>query len=84
MVPEDGIEAPNIVRTDTLAKNVSDLREKDRFDAIWPIRRSALPCRQTAPQGAVSFASYVLSLIVLLLPFSWTDLMPSSLEPSVV
>jgi len=29
-----GIEAPNILHTNTLAENVSDLQEKDRFDVI--------------------------------------------------
>lgn len=29
-----GIEAPNIVRTNTLGENVSDIQEKDRFDVI--------------------------------------------------
>jgi type I restriction enzyme M protein len=29
-----GIDAPNIVHTNTLAENVSDLQEKDRFDVI--------------------------------------------------
>lgn len=29
-----GIEAPNIVRTNTLAENVADLQEKDRYDII--------------------------------------------------
>jgi type I restriction enzyme M protein len=29
-----GIEAPNIVHTNTLAENVSDLQEKDRFEVI--------------------------------------------------
>jgi type I restriction enzyme M protein len=29
-----GIEAPNIVHTNTLAENVADLQEKDRFDVI--------------------------------------------------
>ena len=29
-----GIEAPNIVHTNTLAENISDIHEKDRFDII--------------------------------------------------
>lgn len=29
-----GIEAPNIVHTNTLAENLSDIQEKDRFDVI--------------------------------------------------
>ena len=29
-----GIEAPNIVHTNTLAENISDIQEKDRFDVI--------------------------------------------------
>ena len=29
-----GIEAPNIVHTNTLAENISDIEEKDRFDII--------------------------------------------------
>ncbi|MGH6811805.1 MAG: N-6 DNA methylase [Methylocella sp.] len=29
-----GIEAPNIVHTNTLAENISDIEEKDRFDVI--------------------------------------------------
>lgn len=29
-----GIEAPNLVHTNTLAENVSDLQEKDRFDVV--------------------------------------------------
>ena len=29
-----GIEAPNIVHTNTLAENISDIQEKDRFDII--------------------------------------------------
>src|SRR5208337_4142044 len=29
-----GIDAPNIVRTNTLAENISDLQEKDRFDVV--------------------------------------------------
>ena len=29
-----GIEAPNIIHTNTLAENLSDLQEKDRFDVI--------------------------------------------------
>ena len=29
-----GIDAPNVVHTNTLAENVSDLQEKDRFDVI--------------------------------------------------
>jgi type I restriction enzyme M protein len=29
-----GIEAPNIIHTNTLAENVSDIQEKDRFDIV--------------------------------------------------
>ena len=29
-----GIEAPNIIHTNTLAENISDIQEKDRFDII--------------------------------------------------
>ena len=29
-----GIDAPNIVHTNTLAENLSDIQEKDRFDVI--------------------------------------------------
>jgi type I restriction enzyme M protein len=29
-----GIEAPNILHTNTLAENLSDIQEKDRFDVI--------------------------------------------------
>ena len=29
-----GIEAPNVIRTNTLAENVMDIQEKDRFDII--------------------------------------------------
>ena len=29
-----GIEAPNIVHTNTLAENISDIQEKDRFDIV--------------------------------------------------
>lgn len=29
-----GIEAPNLVHTNTLAENISDIQEKDRFDVI--------------------------------------------------
>ena len=29
-----GIEAPNIVHTNTLAENLADIREKDRYDII--------------------------------------------------
>ena len=29
-----GIDAPNIVHTNTLAENISDLQEKDRFEVI--------------------------------------------------
>jgi type I restriction enzyme M protein len=29
-----GIDAPNIVRTNTLSENISDIQEKDRFDVI--------------------------------------------------
>ncbi|MEJ0015351.1 MAG: N-6 DNA methylase [Acetobacteraceae bacterium] len=29
-----GIEAPNIVHTNTLAENLDDVQEKDRFDVI--------------------------------------------------
>ena len=29
-----GIEAPNIIYTNTLAENISDIQEKDRFDII--------------------------------------------------
>ena len=29
-----GIEAPNIVHTNTLAENISDIQDKDRFDVI--------------------------------------------------
>lgn len=29
-----GIEAPNIIRTNTLSENISDIQEKDRFDVI--------------------------------------------------
>ena len=29
-----GIEAPNIVHSNTLAENISDIQEKDRFDII--------------------------------------------------
>ena len=29
-----GIDAPNIIRTNTLAENISDIQEKDRFDVI--------------------------------------------------
>ena len=30
-----GIDAPNIVRTNTLSENISDIQEKDRFDVIF-------------------------------------------------
>lgn len=29
-----GIEAPHIIHTNTLAENLSDIQEKDRFDVI--------------------------------------------------
>ena len=29
-----GIEAPNIVHTNTLAENISDIQDKDRFDVV--------------------------------------------------
>src|SRR5580698_4286503 len=29
-----GIEAPNVIHTNTLAENISDIQEKDRFDVI--------------------------------------------------
>src|SRR3546814_20490749 len=29
-----GIDAPNIVHTNTLTENVSDIQEKDRFDVV--------------------------------------------------
>jgi len=29
-----GIEAPNIIHTNTLAENIMDIQEKDRFDVI--------------------------------------------------
>lgn len=29
-----GIEAPNIIHTNTLAENISDIQEKDRFDVV--------------------------------------------------
>jgi type I restriction enzyme M protein len=29
-----GVDAPNIVHTNTLAENISDLQDKDRFDVI--------------------------------------------------
>ena len=29
-----GIEAPNIIHTNTLAENISDIQEKDRYDII--------------------------------------------------
>ena len=29
-----GIDAPNIVHTNTLAENISDIQDKDRFDVI--------------------------------------------------
>ena len=29
-----GIEAPNIVHTNTLAENLADIQDKDRFDVI--------------------------------------------------
>ena len=35
-----GIEAPNILHTNTLAENLADIQEKDRYDVVSPIRRS--------------------------------------------
>ena len=29
-----GIEAPNIIHTNTLSENIADIQEKDRFDVI--------------------------------------------------
>ena len=29
-----GIEAPNIVHTNTLAENIADIQEKDRYDVV--------------------------------------------------
>ncbi len=29
-----GIDAPNIIHTNTLAENIADIQEKDRFDVI--------------------------------------------------
>jgi type I restriction enzyme M protein len=36
-----GIEAPNIVHTNTLAENISDIQEKDRYHIVLANRRSA-------------------------------------------
>jgi type I restriction enzyme M protein len=36
-----GIEAPNIVHTNTLAENIADIQDKDRYDVVWPTRPSA-------------------------------------------
>lgn len=30
-----GIEAPNIIHTNTLAENISDIQEKDRYEIVW-------------------------------------------------
>ena len=43
-----GIEAPNILHTNTLAENLADIRERDRHDVILanPVRRQNAPrCR---------------------------------------
>src|SRR5688500_18242324 len=32
-----GIEAPNIIHTNTLAENISDIQEKDRYDVVMAI-----------------------------------------------
>jgi type I restriction enzyme M protein len=29
-----GVEAPNIVHTNTLAENLADIQEKDRYDIV--------------------------------------------------
>jgi type I restriction enzyme M protein len=29
-----GIEAPNIIRTNTLTENLADIQEKDRYDVV--------------------------------------------------
>ena len=29
-----GVEAPNIIRTNTLSENLADIQERDRFDII--------------------------------------------------
>jgi len=37
-----GIEAPNILHTNTLAENLADIQDKDRFDVILAILPSAV------------------------------------------
>jgi type I restriction enzyme M protein len=48
-----GIDAPNIIHTNTLAENLADIQEKDRYDVVWRIRpsaaRSARRCSRTFP-----------------------------------
>jgi len=37
-----GIEAPNVLHTNTLGQNLADIQQKDRTTSSSPIRRSAL------------------------------------------
>jgi type I restriction-modification system DNA methylase subunit len=43
-----GIEAPNIIHTNTLSENLADIQEKDRYDVV--LAQSAL--RRTRAQGS--------------------------------
>jgi type I restriction enzyme M protein len=50
-----GIEAPNIIHTNTLTENLADIQEKDRYEIVMAIRpsaaRSARKCSKTSPSA---------------------------------
>ena len=50
-----GIDAPNIIHTNTLSENLADIQEKDRYDVVLPIRplaaRSARKFSRTFPSA---------------------------------
>jgi type I restriction enzyme M protein len=47
-----GVEAPNIIHANTLAENISDIQEKDRYDIILAnppfMVKNVLKCNKTS------------------------------------
>lgn len=56
-----GIDAPNIVHTNTLTENLADIQEKDRFDIVLAIPpsggKAATSARPTRSATAISPSS---------------------------
>ena len=50
-----GIEAPNIVHTNTLAENIADIQERDRFDIMCRCGAARRGC----PRGPIGHAAFV-------------------------